>query len=85
MSQKKITAKRIQLMAVTIIAASVVTVATIIGISNGQNIQKAMAQGSNSIAKEEANEYKNTAAVSSRSTTASTSELARIKIAYLVV
>ena len=63
MSQKKITAKRIQLMAVTIIAASVVTVATIIGISNGQNIQKAMVQGSNSIAKEEANEYKNTAAV----------------------
>ena len=50
-------------MAVTIIAASVVTVATIIGISNGQNIQKAMVQGSNSIAKEEANEYKNTAAV----------------------
>jgi hypothetical protein len=53
MSQKKITAKRIQLMAVTIIAASVVTVATIIGISNGQNIQKAMAQRSNSIAKKE--------------------------------
>jgi len=79
MSQKKITAKRIQLM-----AASVVTVATIIGISNGQNIQKTMAQGSNSIAKEEANEYKNTAAVSSSSTTASASELARIKIAYLV-
>jgi hypothetical protein len=85
MSQKKITAKRIQLMAVTIIAASVVTVATIIGISNGQNIQKAMAQGSNSITKEEANEYKNTAAVSSSSTTASASELAQIKIAYLVV
>ena len=72
-------------MAVTIIAASVVTVATIIGISNGQNIQKTMAQGSNSIAKEEANEYKNTAAVSSSSTTASASELAQIKIAYLVV
>ena len=72
-------------MAVTIIAASVVTVTTIIGISNGQNIQKAMVQGSNSIAKEEPNEYKNTAAVSSSNTTASASELAQIKIAYLVV
>jgi hypothetical protein len=44
-----------------------------------------MAQGSNSITKEEANEYKNTAAVSSSSSTASASELAQIKIAYLVV
>jgi hypothetical protein len=43
MNQKKITAKRIQLIAVTIIAASVVRAAMIISISNGQNIHKAMA------------------------------------------
>jgi plastocyanin len=74
MNQKKYTAttsKQKQLIAVAIIAASVVTAATIIGINSGQNLQKAMAQGSSTVAKEEANEYKNTAAVSSSSTTAS--------------
>ena len=77
MNQKKIsTSKQTQLIAVAIIAASVITVAMIIGINNGQNLQKAMAQGVNpsensTAAKEEANEYKNTAAVSSSSTTTS--------------
>jgi plastocyanin len=65
------TSKQKQLIAVAIIAASVVTAAMIIGINNGQNLQKAMAQGSSAVAKEEANEYKNTAAVGSSSTTAS--------------
>ena len=37
---EKITAKRIQLMAVAIIAASVVTVATIIGIINAKTYKK---------------------------------------------
>src|SRR5215218_7978864 len=71
MNQKKITAKQAQLIAVTIIVVSVVTAAMIIGINNGQNLQKAMAQGSSPVAKEEANEYKNTAAASSSSTIAS--------------
>jgi plastocyanin len=74
MNQKKYTAttsKQKRLIAVAIIAASVVTAAMIIGINNGQNLQKAMAQGSSTVAKEEANKYKNTAAVSSSSTTAS--------------
>jgi Mg2+/citrate symporter len=46
MNQKKYTAtkKQTQLIAVAIIAASVITAAMIIGINNGQNIQKAMAQ-----------------------------------------
>ena len=70
------TTKQTQLIAVAIIAASVITVDMIIGINNGQNLQKAMAQGVNpsensTAAKEEANEYKNTAAVSSSSTTTS--------------
>ena len=76
MNQKKYTAttsKQTQLIAVAIIAASVVTAAMIIGINNSQNLQKAMAQGSSTVAKEEATEYKNTAAVSSSSTTASAS------------
>jgi plastocyanin len=75
MNQKKYTARtskqQTQLIAVAIIAASVVTAAMIIGITNSQNLQKAMAQGSSTVAKEEANEYKNTAAASSSSTTAS--------------
>jgi plastocyanin len=73
MNQKKYTAttsKQKRLIAVAIIAASVVTAAMIIGINNGQNLQKAMARSS-TVAKEEANKYKNTAAVSSSSTTAS--------------
>ena len=46
MNQKKYTArtKQTQLIAVAIIAASVVTAAMIIGITNSQNLQKAMAQ-----------------------------------------
>ena len=47
MNQKKYTArtsKQTQLIAVAIIAASVVTAAMIIGTNNGQNLQKAMAQ-----------------------------------------
>ena len=74
MNQKKYTArtsKQTQLIAVAIIAASVVTAAMIIGITNSQNLQKVMAQGSSTVAKEEANAYKNTAAASSSSTTAS--------------
>ncbi|MFL6323631.1 MAG: hypothetical protein ACJ72C_02560 [Nitrososphaeraceae archaeon] len=74
MNQKKLaTSKQTQLIAVAIIAASAITAAMIIGINNGQNLQKAMAQavypsGNNAAAKEVANEYKN-AAVSSSSTT----------------
>lgn len=75
MNQKKITAKQTQLVAVAIIAASIVTAAMIIGINNGQTLQKAMAQGSSAAAKEEADEYKNTAAVSSSSTAASAAEV----------
>lgn len=46
MNQKKITStsKQTQLMAVVIIAASVVAAAMIIGINNSQNLQKVMAQ-----------------------------------------
>ena len=47
MNQKKYTAttsKQKQLIAVAIIAASVITAAMIIGTNNGQNLQKAMAQ-----------------------------------------
>jgi plastocyanin len=76
MNQNKIstaTKKQTQLIAVAVIAASVITAAMILGINNGQNLQKAMAQGSSAVAKEEANEYKNTAAVSSSNTTTSTS------------
>jgi plastocyanin len=76
MNQKKYTAtssKQKQLIAVAIIAASVITAAMIIDINNGQNLQKAMAQGSTAVAKEEANEYKNAAVGSSNSTTAASS------------
>ena len=46
MNRKKITtSKQKQLMAVAIIAASVVAAAMIVGINNGQNLQKVMAQG----------------------------------------
>jgi plastocyanin len=77
MNQKKITAtsKQTQLIAVAIIAASVVTAAMIISINNDQNLQKAMAQESSVVAKEEANEYKNTAAISNSSTTTSAAEV----------
>ena len=61
-----------------IIAASVVQAAMIIGINNGQNLQKAMAQGSSTVAKEEANGYKNTVTESSSSTTTSAAEVAKL-------
>jgi plastocyanin len=75
MNQKNYTAttskqKQTQLIAVAIIAASTLAAAMIIGINNSQNLQTAMAQGSSVVAKEEANEYKNTAVASSSSTTA---------------
>ena len=76
MNRKKITtsSKQAQLMAVAIIAASVITAAMIVGINNGQNLQKVMAQevyprGTSKTATETTNEYK-TAAASSSSTTA---------------
>jgi hypothetical protein len=82
MNQKKIatTSKQTQLLAVVIITAtSVIAAAMIIGINNGQNLQKAMAQevyslGISTAAKEEANEYKTAAAVNS-----STTESAAVK------
>jgi len=74
MNRKKITtSKQAQLMAVAIIAASVVAAAMIIGINNSQNLQRVMAQevypsGRSSTAA--TNDYKTTAAVVSSSTTA---------------
>src|SRR5919197_3997342 len=78
MNRKKITttSKQTQLIAMAIIAASAAA-AMIIGINNGQNLQKAIAQevyppGNSAAAKDEANEYKNAAAlVNSSGTTAS--------------
>jgi plastocyanin len=76
MNRKKITttSKQTRLMAVTIIAASVVAAAMIVGINNGQNLQKVMAQevyprGTSKTATETTNEYK-TAAASSSTTAA---------------
>jgi len=65
MNRKKITtSKQAQLMVVAIIAASVITAAMIVGINNGQNLQKVRAQevypsGSSTAA---TNEYKTAAA-----------------------
>ena len=73
MNRKKIiTSKQAQLMAVAVIAASVVAV-MIIGINNGQNLQKAMAQevyqpGTNTTT-ETTNEYKTASASSSSNMT----------------
>jgi plastocyanin len=76
MNRKKITttSKQTQLMAVTIIAASVISAAMIVGINNGQNLQKVMAQefypsGTSSTATETTKEY-NTASTASSSTNA---------------
>jgi plastocyanin len=77
MNRKKIittTSKQTQLMAVAIIAASVIAAAMIVGINNGQNLQKAIAQevyppGTSSTATETTNEY-NTASVANSSTNA---------------
>jgi plastocyanin len=70
MNRKKIitTSKQAQLMAVAIIAASVVAAAMIVGINNGQNLQKVIAQeaypsGKNT--KETTNEHKIASAASS--------------------
>jgi plastocyanin len=77
MNQKKIittTSKQAQLTAVAIIAASVIVVAAmIVGINNGQNLQKVMAQevypsGTSTTAT--TNEYKTVAAASSSTTAA---------------
>jgi plastocyanin len=74
MNQKKIiTSKQTHLMAVAIIAASVITAAMIVGINNGQNLQKVMAEevypsGKSKI--ETSNEYKTTASTASSSTNA---------------
>jgi hypothetical protein len=75
MNRKKIitTSKQTQLIAVAIIAASVITAAMIVGINNGQNLQKVRAQevypsGRSSTAT--SNEYKTASAASSSSTTA---------------
>ncbi|HZD82345.1 MAG TPA: hypothetical protein VE076_05640, partial [Nitrososphaeraceae archaeon] len=74
MNRKKIistTSKQTQLMAVAIIAASVIVAAMIVGINNnGQNLQKVMAQEvyPPRISKTEtANEYKTTAAAAANS------------------
>jgi plastocyanin len=77
MNRKKIittTSKQTQLMAVTIIAASVIAADMIVGINNGQNLQKAIAQevyppGTSSTATETTNEY-NTASAANSSTNA---------------
>ena len=70
MNRKKIiTPKQTQLMAVAIIAASVITAAMIVGINNGQNLQKVIAQEvyptgtSKTTATETSNEYKTASAV----------------------
>jgi plastocyanin len=73
MNRKKIiTSKQTQLMAVAIIATSVVAAAMIIGINNSQNLQKVMAQEVYSSGKNTAtsNEYKTASVASSSSTTA---------------
>jgi plastocyanin len=76
MNRKKIittTSKQTQLIAVAIMAASIVTAAMIIGINNSQNLQKAMAQEvypSGRSSTETANEYKTTAAASNTTTAA---------------
>jgi hypothetical protein len=76
MNRKKIitTSKQAQLMAVAIIATSVVAAVMIIGINNSQNLQRVMAQevypsGRSSTATS-TNDYKTTAAAVSSSTTA---------------
>ena len=77
MNRRKITtSKQTQIMAVAIIATSVIAAAMIIGINNGQNLQKVMAQEvypsgtSKTTATETSNEY-NTALATNSGTTAS--------------
>src|SRR5215212_11763853 len=75
MNRRKITTlKQTQIMAVAIIAASVISAAMIVGINNGQNLQKVMAQEvypsgtSKTTATETSNEYKTASAVNSSTT-----------------
>ncbi len=77
MNRKKITtSKQTQIMAVAIIATSVIAAAMIVGINNGQNLQKVIAQEvyppgtSKTTATETSNEYK-TALAANSGTTAS--------------
>src|SRR5215212_11854120 len=77
MNRRKITtSKQTPLMAVAIIAASVISAAMIVGMNNGQNLQKEMAQEvypsgtSKTTATETSNEY-NTALATNSGTTAS--------------
>jgi plastocyanin len=73
MNRKKIIttiSKQTQLMAVAIIAASLIAAAMIVGINNSQNLQKAIAQevypsGTSSTATEITNEYKTASAANS--------------------
>jgi plastocyanin len=75
MNQKKIITsktKQTQLMAVAIIAASVITAAMIVGINNGQNLQKVLAQdevypSGTSKTTETSNEYKTASAPTTNS------------------
>jgi uncharacterized membrane protein YccF (DUF307 family) len=70
MNRKKITtSKQAQLMAVAIIATSVVAAVMIIGINNSQNLQRVMAQEVYPSGKNTAtsNEYKTASAASSSS------------------
>jgi plastocyanin len=76
MNRKKITTlKQTQIMAVAIIAASVISAAIIVGINNGQNLQKVMAQevypsGTGKTATGTTNEYKTASAANSSTTNA---------------
>jgi plastocyanin len=78
MNRKKIiTSKQTQLMAVAIVAASVITAAMIVGINNGQNLQKVMAQEvypSGTSKTETSNEYKTAAASTANSNTNAAAE-----------
>jgi plastocyanin len=81
MNRKKIiTSKQEQLMAVTIIAASVITAAMIVGINNGQNLQKVIAQevnprGTNKTTPTEtSNGYNTTASAANSGTTTAAAE-----------
>jgi len=79
MNRKKIiTSKQTQLMAVAIVAASLITAAMIVGINNGQNLQKVMAQEvypSGTSKTETANEYKTTSASTASSNTNAAEEV----------
>ena len=83
MNRKKIITsktKQTQLMAVAIIAASVITAAMIVGINNGQNLQKVLAQdevypSGTSKTTETSNEYKTASAPTANSSTNAAAEV----------